>query len=174
MASGHSHSPEPATGSATGRYRWRLGLTFGLVASFFVVELLSGILSNSLSLITDAGHMAADVVALGAALVATKIATRPDKSGRRSYGSYRAEVFASGLTVLIMLGVAAYVVMTEIVAQARHHSTPELQQLAERIRPAELAVEFGKVDVSTLTGCWVEWLSKTEQILKDMSMEHSR
>jgi hypothetical protein len=70
--------------------------------------------------------------------------------------------------------VAAYVVMTEIVAQARHHSTPELQQLAERIRPAELAVEFGKVDVSTLTGCWVEWLSKTEQILKDMSMEHSR
>ena len=124
MASGHSHSPEPATGSATGRYRWRLGLTFGLVASFFVVELLSGILSNSLSLITDAGHMAADVVALGAALVATKIATRPDKSGRRSYGSYRAEVFASGLTVLIMLGVAAYVV---IEAFMRFGQNPEVQ-----------------------------------------------
>ena len=50
--------------------------------------------------------MAADVVALGAALVATRIATRPDTTGRRTFGSYRAEVFASGLAVLLMLGVA--------------------------------------------------------------------
>lgn len=123
VASGHSHG-QLASGSATGRYRWRLGLTFGLVASFFLVELFAGILSNSLSLISDAGHMAADVVALGAALVATKIATRPDKSGRRSYGSYRAEVFASGLTVLIMLGVATYVV---IEAFLRFGHNPEIQ-----------------------------------------------
>jgi cobalt-zinc-cadmium efflux system protein len=88
-----------------------LAVAFGLVASFFVVELVVGLLSGSLALISDAGHMAADVVALGAALAATKIATRPDRSGRRSYGSYRAEIFASGLTVLIMLGVSAYVVI---------------------------------------------------------------
>ena len=55
--------------------------------------------------------MAADVVALGAALVATRIATRRDTTGRRTYGSYRAEVFASGLAVLLMLGVAVYVVV---------------------------------------------------------------
>ena len=53
--------------------------------------------------------MAADVVALGAALAATRIATRADTTGRRTFGSYRAEVFASGLTVLLMLGAAAYV-----------------------------------------------------------------
>ncbi len=58
--------------------------------------------------------MAADVVALGAALVATKIATRPDGTGRRTYGSYRAEVFASGFTVLVMLGVSAYVVVEAV------------------------------------------------------------
>ena len=73
-----------------------------------------GIVSGSLALISDAGHMAADVVALGAALVATKIATRPDDSGRRTYGSYRAEVFASGFTVLIMLGVSVYVVVEAV------------------------------------------------------------
>ena len=50
--------------------------------------------------------MAADVVALGAALVATRIAARPDTTGRRTFGSYRAEVFASGLAVLLMLGVS--------------------------------------------------------------------
>jgi cobalt-zinc-cadmium efflux system protein len=58
--------------------------------------------------------MAADVVALGAALVATRIATRPDTTGRRTFGSYRAEVFASGLSVLLMLGVGAYVVVAAI------------------------------------------------------------
>ena len=106
MGGGHSHG-----GHAGARHRWRLAVAFGLVGSFFAVELVVGLASGSLALISDAGHMAADVVALGAALAATKIATRPDRSGRRSYGSYRAEIFASGLTVLIMLGVSAYVVV---------------------------------------------------------------
>jgi cobalt-zinc-cadmium efflux system protein len=99
---------------AGGRHRWRLAVAFGLVGSFFVVELVSGLLSGSLALLSDAGHMAADVVTLGAALVATRIATRTDTSGRRTFGSYRAEVFASGLAVLLMLGVAAYIVVEAI------------------------------------------------------------
>lgn len=107
MGAGHSHGG----GHAGARHRWRLVVAFGLVGSFFVVELVVGLVSGSLALISDAGHMAADVVALGAALAATKIATRPDRTGRRTYGSYRAEIFASGLTVLIMLGVSAYVVI---------------------------------------------------------------
>lgn len=112
MGAGHSHAP-PA-GHAGARYRTRMAMAFGLVAAYFLVELAAGIVSGSLALISDAGHMAADVVALGAALVATRIATRPDSTGRRTYGSYRAEVFASGLTVLIMLGVAAYVVVEAV------------------------------------------------------------
>ncbi|WP_309505124.1 cation diffusion facilitator family transporter [Streptomyces sp. KM273126] len=100
--------------NAAGRYRWRLAVSFALVGSFFVVELVYGLLSGSLALLSDAGHMAADVVALGAALVATRIATRPDTTGRRTYGSYRAEVFASLLSVLLMLGVSVYVVVEAI------------------------------------------------------------
>lgn len=95
--------------SATGRHRWRLAVTFTLVAGFFVVELLAGLVSGSLALLSDAGHMAADVVTLGAALLATRIATRPDRTGRRTFGSYRAEVFASGLAVLVMLAVSGYI-----------------------------------------------------------------
>jgi cobalt-zinc-cadmium efflux system protein len=121
MGAGHAHGA-PA-GHAGGRYRTRLAVAFGLVAAFFVIELVAGIFSGSLALISDAGHMVADVVALGAALVATKIATRPDTTGRRTYGSYRAEVFASGLTVLIMLGVSAYVVIEAI---GRINSEPEV------------------------------------------------
>ena len=110
MGAGHGH----LSGHAGGRHRWRLAVAFGLVAGFFGVELAVGLATGSLALISDAGHMAADVVALGAALVATTIATRPDDTGRRTYGSYRAEVLASGLTVLIMLGVSAYVVVEAV------------------------------------------------------------
>ncbi|MCW2825579.1 MAG: cation transporter [Aeromicrobium sp.] len=122
MGAGHSHPPAPA-GHAGGRYRRKLAIAFGLIAAFFVVELVYGLVADSLALISDAGHMAADVVALGAALAATKIATRKDKTGRRTFGSYRAEVFASGLTVLLMLGVSAYVV---IEAVSRIGSDPEV------------------------------------------------
>ncbi|WP_084079298.1 cation diffusion facilitator family transporter [Demequina sp. NBRC 110057] len=109
--SGHHHGPAQHAG---GRHRWRLAVAFGMVAAFFVVELVTALTSGSLALLTDAGHMAADVVALGAALVATRMATRPDRTGERTYGSYRAEVFASGIAVLVMLGVSAYVVIEAI------------------------------------------------------------
>lgn len=107
MGAGHDHH-------AGARHRWRLAVSFGLIGAFFVVELVFALLSSSLSLLSDAGHMAADVVALGAALVATRVAGRQDTTGRRTYGSYRAEVFASGLAVLLMLGVAAYVVIEAV------------------------------------------------------------
>lgn len=108
---GGNHQHQAASGHAGARHRWRLGVAFVLVAGFFVVELVAGLVSGSLALLSDAGHMAADVVALGAALAATRIAQRVDTSGRRTFGSYRAEVFASGLAVLLMLGTAGYIVV---------------------------------------------------------------
>ncbi|WP_055479774.1 cation diffusion facilitator family transporter [Sphaerimonospora mesophila] len=108
MGAGHGH------GHAGARHRWRLATAFCLVGAYFFVELGYGLVSGSLALLSDAGHMAADVVTLGAALVATRIAARPDTTGRRSYGSYRAEVFASLLAVIMMLGVALYVVIEAI------------------------------------------------------------
>lgn len=116
MGAGHSHGigGEHATGHAGARFRVRLGLAFVLTASFFAVELVAGLLSGSLALLSDAGHMGADVVALGAALLATIIATRPDSTGRRTYGHYRVEIFASGLAVLIMLGMGVYVLVEAV------------------------------------------------------------
>ena len=113
MGAGHAHGA-PVAGHAGGAHRWRLRAAFVLVACYFVVELVAGLASGSLALVSDAGHMAADVVALGAALVATRIASRPDTTGRRTFGSYRAEVFASGLAVLLMLGVAVFIVVEAV------------------------------------------------------------
>ncbi len=109
VLTGHPHSHY--VGHAGGRHRWRLTAAFTLVVGFFVVELTYGLLTGSLALLSDSGHVAADVVALGAALVATRVATRPDTTGRRTYGFYRVEVFASALAVLLMLAAATYVVV---------------------------------------------------------------
>lgn len=108
MGAGHAH------GHAGARHRVRLGLAFLLTAAFFVVELVAGLVSGSLALLSDAGHMGADVVALGAALLATVIAARPDSTGRRTFGHYRVEIFASGLAVLIMLGMGVYVLVEAV------------------------------------------------------------
>lgn len=121
---GHTHGfGGHASGHAGARHRWRLAVSFGLVAMFFVVELVAGLVSGSLALLSDAAHMAADVVTLGAALVATRIANRKDTTGRRTYGSYRAEVFASLLAVLLMIGVSASVVAQ---ALARIDAAPDV------------------------------------------------
>lgn len=121
MGAGHGHGHTHSHPGA--RHRWRLAVACGLVGSFFLVEVVVGWLSGSLALLSDAGHMAADVVALSSALVATRIATRTDKTGQRTFGSYRAEVFASGLTVLLMLGAAVYVT---IEALRRFGESPEV------------------------------------------------
>lgn len=119
MSSGHGHTH----GHAGATHRWRLQLAFVIISVFFVVELVAALASGSLALLSDAGHMAADVVALGAALLATRIATRADDTGQRTYGSYRAEVFASGLAVLLMLGVSAYIALEAI---GRSGTDPEV------------------------------------------------
>ena len=102
---GHTH------GHAGARHRWRLTAALALTSAFLVVELLAALWSGSLALLSDAGHMGIDVLALSTVLGATLIAARPDRSGRRTFGSYRAEVLASGLVVLLMLAVSAYVLV---------------------------------------------------------------
>ena len=115
-AAANAHTAPPNAGA---RFRGALAVSFALTAGFFVVELVAGLLSRSLALIADAGHMATDILALGGSLVATTIAGRPDRSGRRTYGRYRAEVFAAGLTCLLMIG-AGVVVLVEAIRRAGH------------------------------------------------------
>jgi cobalt-zinc-cadmium efflux system protein len=110
----HSHASAAQALSAGGKHRRRLAWALVLIGGFFVVELVTALLSGSLALLSDAGHMAADVLTLAAALGATVLAARPDRTGRRSFGSYRLEVFASLLAVLVMLGVSVLVVLEAI------------------------------------------------------------
>ena len=74
--------------------RQRLKLALVLTGTYSLVELAGGWLLNSLALMSDAGHMLADVGALGVSLFAAYVATLPATS-QKTFGYYRAEILAA-------------------------------------------------------------------------------
>jgi cobalt-zinc-cadmium efflux system protein len=85
------------------RLTWALGIT----AVYFFAELLGGLWTNSLALLSDAGHMFSDVAALGLTICAFQIARRPATS-KRTYGYQRLEILAAlinGLILWLVVGV---------------------------------------------------------------------
>jgi cobalt-zinc-cadmium efflux system protein len=85
-----------------------LTLALGITATFFVIELVGGILTNSLALQTDAFHMLTDVVALAYALVAARLAQRP-VTLKRTYGYYRVEILSAFLNGILLWAVVIFV-----------------------------------------------------------------
>lgn len=97
-----------------------------MVAVFFGVELGIGLWSGSLTLQGDAGHMAVDLIGLGIALFATSLATRPDSTGRMTYGRYRAEIFSAGFSAALMFAVSIYIVIEAIHRWSNPHQLAPL------------------------------------------------
>ena len=87
---GHTHTHHHASGAN----QRRLLITLLLVGSYMIAEVVGGLLTNSLALLADAGHMLSDLAALGLSLFAIRLAQRPSNP-RRSYGYYRAEILAA-------------------------------------------------------------------------------
>ncbi len=100
----HAHSHAPARGGSARA----LILALGLTALLAVVEVLGGLLSGSLALLADAGHMASDVASLGLALLAVGLARRP-ATPQRSFGLQRAEILAALANGLALVAVAAWI-----------------------------------------------------------------
>jgi len=86
----------------------RLWMALGLTASFMVAEIIGGLVTGSLALISDAAHMATDAMALVIALVAINIGRRPADL-LRTYGYARFEILAAAFNALILLAVAFYI-----------------------------------------------------------------
>ena len=105
---GHSHAHAPATGTAAAAYRGRLRVALSITLGVMVVEIVGGVLADSLALIADAAHMATDALGLGMALIAIHFANRPP-SENRTFGLARAEILAALANCLLLLGVGGYV-----------------------------------------------------------------
>jgi cobalt-zinc-cadmium efflux system protein len=98
----------PDRHSAASVNRRRLLAVFGLTLAILTVEIVGGLLANSLALLADAGHIFTDVVGIGLALGAIWIAGRP-AGGGRTFGYLRLEILAAVVNAVLLFGVAAFV-----------------------------------------------------------------
>jgi cobalt-zinc-cadmium efflux system protein len=118
---GHQHphgaGVQPRT-SVGARYRGRLLAVLSITLATLVAEVVGGVLSGSLALLADAGHLLTDAIGTTVALVAVTVANRPAPA-RRSYGNFRAEILGALVNGTLLLVVSA-VVLVEGVRRLMH------------------------------------------------------
>jgi len=112
--SGQGHSHSHVSLSAGGRHKGPLLAAFIVLFVFMVVEVIGGIVTNSLALLSDAGHMLTDVIGIGMALAAIHLAGRGSERSHRTFGWYRLEILAALANSVLLLGVAVYVLVEAI------------------------------------------------------------
>ena len=103
MGDGHHHPHGP---SSVGTDRRALTLALVLLVAFMAFEVAAAVVSNSLVLLADAGHMLVDVGAIAGSLVAMHLAARPE-TGSHTYGLKRAEILAAAVNAMALLLVTA-------------------------------------------------------------------
>lgn len=111
--------------SVTARNRRLLWITFGLTFTYFWVEVVGGVLTNSLALLADAAHMLTDVGGLGLALFAAWVSMKP-AAPAKTYGYYRVEILAA-LTNAVVLFLVSFYILYE--AYLRFRDPPEVSSL---------------------------------------------
>lgn len=110
------------------RHRSRLVAAFAIIAVFFVVQSIAAFATNSLALLSDAGHMLTDVIGIGMALAAISVATRFEQrestvASPHTFGLYRLEILAAFVNSLLLFAVAGWVI---IEAVRRFGAEPEV------------------------------------------------
>ncbi len=136
---GHRHTPSVSAANE------RVVLTgFALTASFMLVEVVGGVLSNSLALIADAGHMLTDAAALLLAWVGFRIGRRASDA-RRTFGYMRFEVLAGLVNAVTLFGLVSWIVWEAV---------QRLRAPGEVLAGPMLAVAV----VGLLVNCLVFWI----------------
>lgn len=118
---GHGHGHGHSHGN-TGNKKALL-LAFLLISSFMVIEVIGGIVTNSLALLSDAGHMLSDAAALGLSFFAIKLGERKS-SASKTYGYRRFEIIAAALNGITLILISLYIFYE---AYHRFFNPPEVQ-----------------------------------------------
>jgi cobalt-zinc-cadmium efflux system protein len=110
MTQDHDH---PHGGGEAGAHGARLRLAFAITCAILLAELAGAVVTGSLALVVDAGHLLTDAGALGMALLAARLAGRPATS-RRTWGYARTEVLAATAQAAVLLAVGLFVLVEGI------------------------------------------------------------
>ena len=141
MSAGHSHAPRT---DGNERALW---MALALTTVFLVVEVVAGILTSSLALISDAAHMFTDTAALAIALAAISIGKRPaDKL--RTFGYYRFEILAAAFNAILLFLVALYILFE---AYQRLKNPPQIESIT-MLAVASLGLVVNFISMRLLVG----------------------
>ena len=110
----HAHAHAQGNATSTRALAWALGLTFLILA----VEAIGGLVSNSLALLADAGHVLTDAGALGLSLFVAWLSRQPS-AAEKTYGYLRWEILAALINGATLLGISAWIVI-EALQRFRH------------------------------------------------------
>jgi cobalt-zinc-cadmium efflux system protein len=113
----HSHAGHSHDASAYAD-RGKLTLALALILAFMAAEVVTGIVANSLALLSDAAHMLTDAAAIGFSLVAINLAQRPP-GGQMTFGLKRAEILsaqANGIALLVLAAIIAIEAVRRLVS----------------------------------------------------------
>ena len=117
MLSGRGHESAHGRGhghrTVTGAHRGRLAIVFAISTTNVVVLAVGGLMTGSLALLADAGHMLADASGVGLSLLAVLVAARPATLAR-TFGLQRVEIFAAVVNAVLLFGVSAYFLVESV------------------------------------------------------------
>ena len=105
---GHRHSHRGSAGEERRKDARRLFFALGLTGTIAVAEVVGGFLTNSLALMSDAGHMLMDVSALALSLLALWFAGKPADQ-KKTYGYYRMEILSALVNGVLLLGITGFI-----------------------------------------------------------------
>lgn len=162
---GHQHGPAQPPENASARYLVRLAAAFGIGLTFLVLELVVGLLTDSLALISDAAHMVTDVFGIGMALLAIVLARRAKPTSTRTFGMYRGEVLSALANAVLLFAVAGYVLYEAISRLAAPPEVPGLPVLLTALAGlaanvvAFLLLRSGAQESISVRGAYLEVLA---------------
>ncbi|WLR59214.1 cation diffusion facilitator family transporter [Guptibacillus hwajinpoensis] len=108
---GHNHSHDH--GHTHSANKKALLISFILIFTFMILEVVGGIITNSLALLSDAGHMLSDAVALGMSLLAFKLGEKKSDT-EKTYGYKRFEILAAFLNGIALIAISFYILWESI------------------------------------------------------------
>lgn len=142
MGAGHSHTHGHCHHhGGSDRNRRRLALTLGLVVLYMVAEVVGGLLSGSLALLADAGHMLSDAGALALSLFAIWIAQRPPTPSK-TWGYYRIEILAALINGAALVALSIFILFEAV---------ERIRQPAEVRAPLMMAVAAGGLLINLIS-----------------------
>lgn len=103
MSHAHDHGQKRSS-----KNKKSLSIVFAFTLTYLIAEVVGGIMTGSLALLVDAGHMLTDVAGLGLAIFAIWFAEKP-ANATKTYGYYRVEILAAVANCIILLGISGYV-----------------------------------------------------------------